>query len=92
MADNKNGKPRTHRAWAIQQQHARGGKTFTRSLVIGAGRIEGNRAFIFLDREPRGGFGGFVQLLPKGERPGPSPPPDEGDDDEAAGDAGGEEI
>ena len=87
MADNKNDKPRTHTAWAIQQQRVRR-LAITRTLEIGEGRIEGDRAYIFLDREPRGGFSGYVQLLPKGEKPAaataPAPP------DEAEGAA--EEI
>jgi hypothetical protein len=81
---NKNDKPRTHTAWAIQQQRVRR-LVFTRTLEVGEGRIDADGAHLFLDRLPLGGFSGYVKLLPKGVQPAPPPPspsrPDEGDDD-----------
>jgi hypothetical protein len=84
MADNKNDKPRTHTAWAIQQQRVKR-LVYTRVLEVGEGRIDENGAHLFLDRLPLGGFSGYVKLLPKGVAPSPPPPtpsrPDEADDD-----------
>jgi hypothetical protein len=81
---DKNDKPRTHTAWAIQQQRVRR-LIFTRTLEIGEGRIDDEGAHLFLDRLPLGGFSGYVKLLPKGVKPTTAPPapsrPDEGDDD-----------
>jgi hypothetical protein len=85
MADNKNDKPRTHTAWAIQQQRVRR-MTLTRALEIGAGRIDDEGAHLFLDRLPLGGFSGYVKLLPRGAEPMPAPTspqrPGEADDEE----------
>jgi hypothetical protein len=78
MADN-NEKPRTHTAWAIQQQRVRR-LVFTRALEVGEGRIDADGAHLFLDRLPLGGFSGYVKLLPKGVEPNPPPSPSRSDD------------
>lgn len=77
-------KPRTHTAWAIQQQRVRR-IAFTRALEIGQGRIDADGVHLFLDRLPLGGFSGYVKLLPNGVKPStaaiPQRPGDEGDDE-----------
>ena len=85
MAENTNEKPRTHTAWAIQQQRVRR-LTIMRALEVGEGRVDAEGAHLFLDRMPLGGFSGYIKLLPKGVKPSTPPPtpsrPDEGDDEE----------
>ncbi|MBV9152699.1 MAG: hypothetical protein JO204_13075 [Alphaproteobacteria bacterium] len=61
-------KPRTHTAWAIQQQRARR-FAYMRALEIGQGRIDAEGVHIFLDRMPLGGFSGYIKLLPNGVKP-----------------------
>ena len=88
-ANDKNNKPRTHTAWAIQQQR-KGRLIYTRALEVGDGRFDTERdgstsAHLFLDRLPLGGFSGYLKLISKGVAPNPPPPtpsrPDEADDD-----------
>jgi len=77
-------KPRTHTAWAIQQQRARR-FAYMRALEIGQGRIDAEGVHIFLDRMPLGGFSGYIKLLPNGVKPAISAIPQRpgSDEDEA---------
>ena len=85
---NKNEKPRTHTAWAIQQQRIRR-FALTRALEIGKGRIDAEGVHIFLDRMPLGGFSGYIKLLPNGVKPTTAPTPlrpgEPADEDDDAG-------
>jgi hypothetical protein len=76
----------THIAWALQKRR-RGRVVFTVPLEIGFGRIEPDGTpHLFLDREPKAGYGGYyaeIKLLPRGgdphtkigpERPGETDP------------------
>jgi hypothetical protein len=66
---NNTNEAKPHRAWAYQ--HRRQRKTvYTIPLEIGEGRInvEDNTAILYLDREPKGGYGGYIaeiHLLPE---------------------------
>lgn len=77
-------KPHTHTAWAYERL----GKKHGRLLECGTGFIdhERNSARIYMDRQPIGGYTGFVMLLPHGAQPEPPKPvpqrPGEDEDDE----------
>jgi hypothetical protein len=76
--------PRTHTAWAIQQQRVRR-VAFMRALEVGQGRIDAEGVHIFLDRMPLGGFSGYIKLLPNGVKPATAAIPQrpgEADEDE----------
>lgn len=59
-----------------------------RLLEVGIGRIDPDRniAHVFMDRQPIGGYTGYVVLAPHGMKPEPPPPeperPGDGDLDE----------
>src|SRR5689334_19911811 len=65
--------PHTHTVWAYQ----RTGRKSGRLLECGSGRIDHARdtAYVVMNRQPLGGYTGFITLAPKGAQP--SPPPDE---------------
>jgi hypothetical protein len=76
-------------AWALQHRRARR-TVFTVALEIGSGRIDPDGTpRLFLDREPKGGYGGYyaeIVLLPRGvkpatKKPAPRRPGDVEDDD-----------
>ena len=82
----------THVAWALQHRRARR-TVFTVPLEIGGGRIDPDGTpRLFLDREPKGGYGGYfaeIVLLPRGVKPitrtAPQRPGSaDGDEDNAA--------
>jgi hypothetical protein len=71
-AGNDTSKPMTHIAWALQ--HRRVKRTiWTIPLEVGVGRIEPDGTpHVFLDREPKSGYGGYLAeiiLLPRGVAP-----------------------
>jgi hypothetical protein len=79
-------KSHTHTAYAFQ----RTGKKHGRLLEVGSGRIDRDRdiAHVFMDRQPLGGYTGYVVLSPHGVKPSPSqmqPPHTSDGDDEAEG-------
>ena len=65
-------KSMTHIAWALQYRRVKR-TTYTVPLEIGVGRIEPDGTpHLFLDREPKAGYGGFfaeIKLLPRGVTP-----------------------
>jgi hypothetical protein len=83
----------THVAWALQRRR-KGRATFVVPLEIGTGRTDPDGTpRLFLDREPKGGYGGYfaeIILLPRGEEPGtkimPQRPGSGEDGEEAAED------
>lgn len=62
-------KNHTHTAWAYQ----RTGRKHGRLLEVGSGRIDAvrNVAHLVMNRQPIGGYTGYVQLLPIGVKPAP---------------------
>jgi hypothetical protein len=78
-------------AWALQRRR-KGRTTYTIPLEIGTGRIDPDGTpRLFLDREPKGGYGGYIAeiiLLPRGVKPGTKTGPQR--PDEAGGDNSGE--
>ena len=78
-------KPNTHTAYAFR----RTGKKFGRLVEVGTGRIDHDRniVHVFMDRQPIGGYTGYVVLSPHGVKPEPTQsqpqrPGETGDDDE----------
>jgi hypothetical protein len=78
-------KAHTHTAYAFQRK----GKKFGRLLEVGTGRIdhEHNIVHVMMDRQPIGGYTGYVVLSPIGVKPEPPParphrPGDDNDDGE----------
>jgi hypothetical protein len=71
MTGNENN---THTAFAFQRQ----GKKSGRLLEVGTGRIDADRniAHVFMDRQPIGGYTGYVVLAPHGMKPEPPPEPE----------------
>lgn len=65
-------KKHTHTAYAFQRQGRKSG----RLLQVGTGRIDLDRniAHVFMDRQPIGGYTGYVVLAPHGVKPEPPPP------------------
>ena len=65
-------KKHTHTAFAFQRQ----GKKSGRLLEVGTGRIDHDRniAHVFMDRQPIGGYTGYVVLAPHGVKPETPPP------------------
>lgn len=63
------GNKHTHTAYAFQRQ----GKKSGRLLEVGTGRIDHDRniAHVFMDRQPIGGYTGYVVLAPHGVKPEP---------------------
>jgi hypothetical protein len=82
MADTK--EPHTHTAYAYQ----RTGRKLGRFLEVGTGRIdvERNIVHVLMNRQPLGGYTGYVVLSPHGIKPDvqarPHRPGDEGDEEE----------
>ena len=80
MTDIK--KQHTHTAYAFK----RTGKKHGKFLECGTGRIDHARdvAHVFMDRQPIGGYTGYVVLSPHGVKPEPPParPRRPGDDDD----------
>jgi hypothetical protein len=80
------GNKHTHTAYAFQRQ----GKKSGRLLEVGTGRIDHDRniAHVFMDRQPIGGYTGYVVLAPHGVKPEPPPaePERPGDSDGASDD------
>jgi hypothetical protein len=70
MTDAK--KPNTHTAYAFRRQ----GKKYGRLLEVGCGRIDHDRniVHVFMDRQPIGGYTGYVMLTPHGVKPEPPTP------------------
>lgn len=70
--DDSEDETMTHVAWALQHRRVRR-TVFTVPLEIGAGRIDPDGTpHLFLDREPKGGYGGYyaeIILLPRGVKP-----------------------
>ena len=62
-------KNHTHTAYAYQ----RIGKKHGRMLEVGTGRIDADRnvAHVVMNRQPLGGYTGYVALLPFGTKPAP---------------------
>jgi hypothetical protein len=82
-------KNHTHLVWAYQ----RTGKKHGRLLECGSGRIDRdtNVAHVVMNRQPIGGYTGYIQLLPFGMKPAPQVAQPEqgaesGDEDEAGED------
>jgi hypothetical protein len=77
--DDDNAKTLTHVVWALQHRRVRR-TVFTVPLEIGAGRIDPDGTpRLFLDREPKGGYGGYyaeIILLPRGVKPGAKTAPE----------------
>jgi hypothetical protein len=75
----------THTAWAFQQRR-RGRTTFVVPLDVGQGRIDPEGIpVIYLDREPKGGWGDWIAkivLLLRGVDPMTKTPPERVDEDE----------
>jgi hypothetical protein len=70
----------TRVAWALQRRR-KGRTTYIIPLEVGTGRIDpdGN-ARLFLDREPKGGYGGYIAeivLVPRGVKPSAKVPQDQ---------------
>lgn len=57
----------THTAWAFQRLGRKSGTL----LEVGTGRIDGDRniAHIYMNRQPIGGYTGYVVLAPIGVKP-----------------------
>jgi hypothetical protein len=76
-ADEDSETTQTHVAWALQHRRARR-TVFTVALEIGSGRIDPDGTpHLFLDREPKGGYGGYyaeIILLPRGVKPATKKP------------------
>jgi len=76
-------KTHTHTAYAYQ----RTGKKHGRLLEVGSGRIDPDRniVHVVMNRQPLGGYSGYVQLVPHGVKPAPPQAqperPDAGDED-----------
>ena len=72
-------KDHTHVAYAFQ----RTGKKFGRLLEVGSGRIDADRniAHVFMNRQPIGGYTGYVVLALPGTRPEPPRPDADGAED-----------
>jgi hypothetical protein len=62
-------KNHTHTAYAYQ----RTGKKYGRMLEVGSGRIDPDRnvVHVVMNRQPIGGYTGYVMLLPFGTKPTP---------------------
>jgi hypothetical protein len=62
-------KNHTHTAYAYQ----RTGRKHGRMLEVGSGRIDADRnvAHVVMNRQPLGGYTGYVMLLPFGTKPAP---------------------
>jgi hypothetical protein len=62
-------KNHTHAAYAYQ----RTGKKHGRMLEVGSGRIDPDRnvAHVVMNRQPIGGYTGYVVLMPFGMKPAP---------------------
>ena len=62
----------THVAWALQRRRQRR-TVYTIPLRVGTGRIDADgNARLFIDREPKGGYGGYIAeilLVPRGVKP-----------------------
>ena len=60
-------KNHTHAAYAYQ----RTGRKHGRMLEVGSGRIDADRnvAHVMMNRQPLGGYTGYVMLLPFGTKP-----------------------
>jgi hypothetical protein len=73
------GKNYTHTAYAYQRHGKRSG----RLLEVGPARIdrEGDVVHLFMNRQPIGGYTGYVVLYPLGQQP-PAFVVDEADEDE----------
>jgi len=73
--------PHTHTVWAYQRLGRKSG----RMLECGSGRIDADRntAYVVMNRQPLGGYTGYIMLAPNGTKP--SPPrterTDDGEDD-----------
>ena len=80
-------KPHTHTAYAYQRK----GKKFGHLLEVGTGRIDADRniVHVFMNRQPIGGYTGYVVLAPVGMKPPPAQlqpqRPDDDGDEEAEG-------
>ena len=63
--------PNTHTAYAFK----RTGRKSGRFLEVGTGRIDADRniVHVFMDRQPIGGYTGYVVLTPHGVNPEPPP-------------------
>lgn len=59
--------PHTHTAYAFRRQ----GKKAGHLLEVGSGRIDRDRdiVHVFMDRQPIGGYTGYVVLSPHGVKP-----------------------
>jgi hypothetical protein len=79
----------THTAWAFQRLGRKSGQL----LEVGTGRIDADRniAHVFMNRQPIGGYTGYVVLAPIGTKPPPVSemqpmrPDDQGGDEDAEG-------
>ena len=73
----------SHTAYAFKRL----GRKQGRFLEVGTGRIDADRniVHVFMDRQPIGGYTGYVVLAPHGVKPEPPPPaprrPGESEDD-----------
>ncbi len=67
MSDTK--KPHTHTAYAFRRL----GKKHGQLLEVGTGRIDPDRniVHVFMNRQPIGGYTGYVMLAPHGVTPEP---------------------
>jgi hypothetical protein len=78
----------THIAWALQHRRQRR-TVYTVPLEIGTGRIDPDGTpRLFLDREPKGGYGGYyaeIILLPRGVKPARKSAPQRPASDQADG-------
>ena len=76
-------KNHTHTAFAYQ----RIGRKHGRMLEVGSGRIDHDRnvAHVMMNRQPLGGYTGYVLLLPFGTKPAPQATEPEQSDDLEAG-------
>jgi len=86
MQDNNNS--HTHTAYAYQRL----GRKVGRMLECGSGRIDHDRnaVHVIMNRQPIGGYTGYILLLPYGVKPEPPQKPQrpgeiEGEDDDAEG-------
>ena len=76
---------RTHTAYAFKRL----GRKHGRFLEVGSGQIDHDRniVHVFMDRQPIGGYTGYVVLAPHGVKPEPPPAtpqrPGAAEDDEA---------
>lgn len=57
----------THTAWAFQRTGRKSGQL----LEVGTGRIDADRniAHVYMNRQPLGGYTGYVVLAPAGVKP-----------------------